>query len=304
VGTGGTEMNFIEELNHLSVLIDKYLAKYFEQYDDPFENNILESMRYSLFAGGKRIRPVLSLSTAKLLSGSLDDIMPFAAAIEMIHTYSLIHDDLPSMDDDDYRRGKLTNHKVFGEAMAVLAGDCLLNEAYELLMQTALNAGNKMKHALDAAYFIASAAGKSGMISGQVIDMESEDKTVSFETLKQMYRRKTGALLKASVIAPAFYFNVPASIMDALNEYADGIGLAFQIKDDILDVESSTEELGKPVGSDEKNKKTTYVTLFGLNEAKNKLSTAVKKAVDAIMPFGEKAWFLKEMAFYIEKRAY
>jgi len=297
-------MNFIEELNNLSVLIDQYLVKYFEQYDDPFENNILESMRYSLFAGGKRIRPVLSLSVAKLLSGSLDDIMPFAAAIEMIHTYSLIHDDLPSMDDDDYRRGKLTNHKVFGEAMAVLAGDCLLNEAYELLMQTALNAGYKMKHALDAAYFIARAAGKGGMISGQVIDMQSEGKGLSFETLKQMYMRKTGALLKASVIAPALYFDVSASIMDALNEYADGIGFAFQIKDDILDVESSTEELGKPVGSDEKNNKTTYVTLFGLKEAKNKLNDNIKKAVDAIMPFGEKAWFLKEIAFYIEKRAY
>ncbi|HEY8499320.1 MAG TPA: farnesyl diphosphate synthase [Clostridia bacterium] len=297
-------MNFIEELNHLSVLIDQYLVKYFEQYDDPFENNILKSMRYSLFAGGKRIRPALSLSVAKLLTESLDDIMPFAAAIEMIHTYSLIHDDLPSMDDDDYRRGKLTNHKVFGEAMAVLSGDCLLNEAYELLLKTALNAGSKMKHALDAAYIIARAAGKSGMISGQVIDMESEGKALSFETLKQMYRRKTGALLKASVMAPALYYNVSASIIDALNEYADSIGLAFQIKDDILDVESSTEELGKPVGSDEKNKKTTYVTLFGLDEAKKKLNTVIKKAVDAVMPFGEKAWFLEEMAFYIEKRAY
>jgi len=297
-------MNFIEELNDLSVLIDQYLAKYFDQYDDPYENNILESMRYSLFAGGKRVRPALSLSVAKLLSGSFDDIMPFAAAIEMIHTYSLIHDDLPSMDNDDYRRGKLTNHKVFGEAMAVLSGDCLLNEAYELLMQTALNAGNKMKNALDAAYFIARAAGKGGMISGQVIDIESEGKALSYETLRQMYRRKTGALLKASVMAPALYYNVSASIMDALNEYADSIGLAFQIKDDILDVESSTEELGKPAGSDERNRKTTYVTLFGLNNAKNKLDTVIQKAVDAIMPFGEKAWFLKEMAFYIEKRTY
>lgn len=297
-------MNFIEELNSLSVLIDQYLTKHFQQYDDPFESSILESMRYSLFAGGKRIRPVLSLSVAKLLSGRLEDIMPFAAAIEMIHTYSLIHDDLPSMDNDDYRRGKPTNHKIFGEAMAILAGDSLLNEAYELLIQTALNAGNNMKNALDAACFIARAAGKSGMISGQVIDIESEGKAMSFETLKQMHRRKTGALLKASVIAPALYFDVPPSIMEALNEYADGIGLAFQIKDDILDVESSTEELGKPVGSDEKNRKTTYVTLFGLNEAKNKLSNVIKKAVGAIMSFGEKAWFLKEAAFYIENRTH
>ncbi|NLG88633.1 MAG: polyprenyl synthetase family protein [Clostridiaceae bacterium] len=297
-------MNFEQELNYLSVLVEQYLTEYFDQYDDPFEKNILESMRYSLFAGGKRIRPVLSLAVAKLLSGRLDDIMPFAAAIEMIHTYSLIHDDLPSMDNDDYRRGKLTNHKVFGEAMAVLSGDCLLNEAYELMMKTALNAGNKMEHALNAAYHIARAAGKSGMISGQVIDIESEGKAVSPETLKQMYGRKTGALLKASVIAPALYLDVSASIMDALSEYADGIGLAFQIKDDILDVESSTEKMGKPAGSDERNKKTTYVTLFGLENAKNKLSDVVNKAIDAVVPFGEKAWFLKEMAFYIEKRAY
>ncbi len=297
-------MNFEQELNHLSVLVDQYLTKYFDQYDDPFENDILESMRYSLFAGGKRIRPVLSLAVAKLLSGRLDDIMPFAAAIEMIHTYSLIHDDLPSMDNDDYRRGKLTNHKVFGEAMAVLSGDCLLNEAYELLMKTALNAGNKMEHALNTACFIARTAGKSGMISGQVIDIESEGKAVSSETLKQMYRRKTGALLKASVMAPALYLDVSASIMDALNEYADGIGLAFQSKDDILDVESSTEKLGKPAGSDEKNKKTTYVTLFGLENAKKMLNDVIYKAVDAVIPFGEKAWFLKEIAFYIEKRAY
>jgi geranylgeranyl diphosphate synthase type II len=206
------------------------------------------------------------------------------------------------MDDDEYRRGKLTNHMVYGQALAILAGDALLNEALELLMKNALDARDKMKNALAAAYIVANAAGKDGMIAGQVIDMESEGKTIEAETLKRMHRKKTGALLKASVLAPAVYASAPDQILNALTEYADSIGIAFQIKDDILDVESSTEALGKSVGSDARNHKTTYVSLFGLEKAKMLLHEVTQNAVSTLLPFGEKAWFLKETAQYIASR--
>jgi len=239
---------------------------------------------------------------AKLLGGSMEAVIPIAAAIEMIHTYSLIHDDLPAMDNDDYRRGKPTNHKVYGEATAILAGDGLLNEAFELMIINALNAGDKMKRALEAALIVSRAAGKNGMIAGQVIDMESEGKDISHITLKRMHKKKTGALLLASVMAPAVLLDASPCERKSLSEYAEGIGISFQIKDDILDVESSAQVLGKPVGSDSRNNKNTYVSLFGLDHAKKMLSDSTKKAVEALEYFRENAWFLREMAFYIGER--
>lgn len=296
-------MNFKEELISLSRVIDDYLMGYFDKIGATVpEKTLTESMRYSVMAGGKRIRPVLTLAVAKMLSAEVSEVMPLAAAIEMIHTYSLIHDDLPAMDNDDYRRGKPTNHKVFGEAMAILAGDALLNEAFQLLLKSSAEAGEKTGQFVKASCVIADAAGKDGMIAGQVIDMESEGKQVSETTLKTMHRKKTGALIKASIIAPAVFAGVSQDKIEALSEYADNIGMAFQIKDDILDVESTSEDLGKPVGSDARNNKTTYVSLYGLDEAKRILHDITQKAVEALNIFGEKAWFLKEIAYFIAQR--
>ncbi len=296
-------MNFIKEFTALASITESYLEGYFNRLlKEVPEKKLVESMQYSIMAGGKRIRPVLMLACAKMLEVPIEEIMPMAAALEMIHTYSLIHDDLPAMDDDDYRRGKPTNHMVFGEAMAVLAGDALLNEACELLLRNALKAGKQMENALEAAVIVSNAAGKDGMIAGQVIDMESEGKAIETETLKTMHRKKTGALLKASILTPAVYARADSSIRKALTEYAECIGVAFQIKDDILDVESCGIELGKPTGSDAKNHKTTYVTLFGLDKARQMLTEITEKALNALNPFGDKAWFLKEAACYIASR--
>lgn len=298
-------MNFNKELLYLSQLVDKYLTEYFDDLSCKIsEKKLLDSMRYSVMAGGKRIRPVLTLSVSKMMASPMQDVLPFAAAIEMIHTYSLIHDDLPAMDDDEYRRGKLTNHKVYGEALAILAGDALLNEAFELLFKYTMDSEEKMKHCIDASLVIARAAGKKGMIAGQVIDMESEGKDISERTLKDMHRKKTGALIKASILAPAVFMGVSADEEKSLSDYADHIGAAFQIKDDILDVEGTAEEFGKPVGSDAKNNKTTYVSLYGLDGAKKMLQNVTHNAINALSAFGEKAWFLRETARFIAERTH
>lgn len=298
-------MNFKDELKGLSALVDDYLLKYFDHLTNSVsEKKLIEAMRYSITGGGKRIRPVLTLSIAKMMSKNALEVMPFAAAIEMIHTYSLIHDDLPAMDNDDYRRGKLTNHKVFGEAMAILAGDALLNEAFDLLLDSAIQSGEKMEQFIKASLIVASAAGKQGMIAGQVIDMDSEGKQTSEVTLKDMHKKKTGALIKASILAPAVYLGASAEYIKALTSYAENIGVAFQIKDDILDVESTTEELGKAVGSDEKNKKTTYVSLYGLDGAKAMLLDVTQRAINDLGIFGDSAWFLQEIAQYFANRTH
>jgi len=296
-------MNFREELTSLAAQVDDYLSAYFDRLKSEVpEKRLIESMYYSIMAGGKRIRPVLTLAVAKMMSRDPNEVMPFAAAIEMIHTYSLIHDDLPAMDNDDYRRGRLTNHKVFGEAMAILAGDALLNEAFTLLLETSVKAGNRIERAVEASCIIAKAAGRDGMIAGQVIDMESEGKQISGTVLKTMHRKKTGALIRASIVAPAVFIGLSRDEIKALDEYAEHIGIAFQIKDDILDVEGTAEEIGKPVGSDERNKKTTYVSLYGLDGARKMLDEVTQKAVEVLDVFGDKAWFLKEMAYFIARR--
>lgn len=298
-------MNFKDELKGLSALVDDYLLKYFDHLTNSVsEKKLIEAMRYSITGGGKRIRPVLTLAIAKMMSKNALEVMPFAAAIEMVHTYSLIHDDLPAMDNDDYRRGKLTNHKVFGEAMAILAGDALLNEAFDLLLNSAIQSGEKMEQFIKASLIVASAAGKQGMIAGQVIDMDSEGKQTSEVTLKDMHKKKTGALIKASILAPAVYLGASAEYIKALTSYAENIGVAFQIKDDILDVESTTEELGKAVGSDEKNKKTTYVSLYGLDGAKAMLLDVTQRAINDLGIFGDSAWFLQEIAQYFANRTH
>ncbi|MDD4297496.1 MAG: polyprenyl synthetase family protein [Ruminiclostridium sp.] len=298
-------MNYNEEFKSLQVLVDDYLKAYFDALlRNIQEKSLVQSMAYSAMSGGKRIRPVLSLATAKMLNGSVEKVMPIAASIELIHTYSLIHDDLPAMDNDDLRRGRPTNHIVFGEAMAILAGDALLNEAFELLFKTSLSSGVGMEQAVKASLVIAEAAGRSGMICGQVLDEESEGREISAEALKQIHHKKTGALIKACIVAPSILIGTSDEEVDALSQYADAIGVAFQIKDDILDVVGSADELGKPIGSDAKNLKTTYASLYGLDGAKRMLSETTNKAVNALERFGDRAWFLKETAFYIANRSH
>ncbi|MBQ1435762.1 MAG: polyprenyl synthetase family protein, partial [Clostridia bacterium] len=238
------------------------LKEYFECVITPkegYHKELYDSMIYSLTAGGKRIRPMLCLEFCRTLGGDVNAAIPFAAALEMIHTYSLIHDDLPCMDDDDLRRGKPTNHKVFGEAMALLAGDALLTKAFEY----ATKAADKVSadRVVKAIAVLAEAAGSDGMVGGQVIDLKSEGLKIPIEKLDTLHKMKTGAMIKASVqIGCIIAGESEGKIYDAATEYSAHIGLGFQIKDDILDVEGSTEKLGKAVGRDEKSNKSTYVT--------------------------------------------
>ncbi len=259
-------------------------------------STVYQAMHYSVQGGGKRIRPVLLMACYEMFSDQVEEILPFCAAMEYIHTYSLIHDDLPCMDDDDLRRGNPTCHIKFGEAMAVLAGDGLLNRAYEMIFSSthpkALAAGEKIS------YY----AGCEGMIGGQVIDMESEDKQISIETLEQLQRMKTGALLSAACSAGAILGGADTQQIENLEEFGQFIGLAFQIQDDILDVTATSEELGKPVGSDEKNRKTTYVSLLGLEECRNLNRQLTQKAIEKLDIFGEKADFLKQMCLWLFDR--
>ena len=260
---------------------------------------IFDSMRYSLFAGGKRLRPVLLLAAADAVGADGNKFLNVACGLEMIHTYSLIHDDLPAMDNDDYRRGKLTNHKVYGEGIAVLAGDSLLTYAFEtMLSQEGVDPMTLLKVVKE----IASAAGPEGMVGGQVIDMESEGKAVSFDTLQQMHRAKTGALFRAAVRAGAILGGASEEEIEALTVYAEKFGLAFQITDDILDVIGTAEAIGKPVGSDLKNNKSTYVTLHSVEIAQQMAKETVADAVDALAMFGKRGAVLKDLVEYLLKR--
>lgn len=294
-------MDFNLELERLNKEVNCSLEKYAVSKDCP-EAILYKATRYSLMAGGKRLRPILALAVCELLGGDPEDILPYACAIEMIHTYSLIHDDLPAMDNDDFRRGMLTSHKVYGEAIAILAGDALLNRAFELMLKHSLEKGDKLEKRMKAIGIIAEASGENGMIGGQTVDLESEGRTISPEMLEYMHRLKTGALLKAPILASAVLSGADEKQYDLLDKYAESIGLAFQIKDDILDVEGNPENMGKNTGSDAINNKSTYVTLFGLDESKRKLKEAIDSAVDKLEAFGSASDFLKGLALYIEKR--
>ena len=250
---------------------------------------IYDASNYSVMAGGKRIRPILSYSVCEMLGGDAKNIMHYACAVEFIHTYSLIHDDLPCMDNDDLRRGMPTNHKKFGEAIALLAGDSLLTYAFECASMS----DNDAKITLKAINAISKAAGIAGMIGGQVIDIEGAK---NYEELKIVHKMKTGALIRLSAHLGAISAGCTADESEAIDKFADNLGIAFQIKDDILDVESTTKELGKPIGSDDKRNLTTYVTLFGIDGAKQKLDEHTKMAKEALLPFGNKAEFLLQFA--------
>jgi len=259
------------------------------------------SMRYSVFAGGKRVRPVLMLAACESVGGLLSQALPAACAMEMIHTYSLIHDDLPAMDDDDFRRGNPTNHKVYGEATAILAGDALLTEAF-ILLSSPEEGGDPVAR-LRVIQEIGHASGSRGMVGGQVVDMESEGKgEIDLATLSYIHTHKTGALIRASVRSGAILGGASAESLAALTRYGDAIGLAFQIADDILDVEGTTEELGKDAGSDQARGKATYPALVGLEASKARAQELVQMALDAVAPFDERAEPLRAIASYIVKR--
>lgn len=259
-----------------------------------------ESMYYSLFADGKRIRPILTFAAADVVGLAQDDVLPIAASLEMVHVFSLIHDDLPAMDDDDLRRGQPTNHKVYGDAVAILAGDALLAQAFVPLC--GLNAKKfGAVNVLAVIRLIAEATGSSGMIGGQVIDLESEGKKIPLDRLKTLHRMKTGALIKTAIIAPAALSGAEDKVMNKLQEYGDAIGLAFQIADDILDIEGGAE-IGKDVGSDVENGKSTYPALMGLDGAKKERARMLDKAFGALAEFDSKADALRAIARFIVER--
>ncbi len=290
-------MDFLVEFEKKINITEQYLSKYFTENDN-HQKSIYDAMKYSLMSGGKRIRPVLALSCCELFGGG-EEVMPFACALEMIHTYSLIHDDLPCMDNDDLRRGKPTNHVVYGEALALLAGDGLLTRAFEVALS---NSELLPNITVDALKIIASAAGTEGMIGGQVIDMESEEKEIDSVTLMTMHLHKTGALIMAAAKLGALVGGASKEDMLNMESFSRYIGIAFQIKDDILDVEGSVEMLGKPIGSDSTNHKTTFVTLYGMEQAKKMLLDYTNNAIEVISEYGEKADFLKEFASFLLSR--
>ena len=281
-----------------SALVEKQLVKELNERD-PLNKTLCESMKYSLMAGGKRLRPIMLMAAADAVGAKGTDYLTTGCAMEMIHTYSLIHDDLPAMDDDDYRRGKLTNHKVYGAGMATLAGDALLTLAFEVMLR---QQGVSAEKLVQVVREISQAAGPDGMGGGQALDLESEGKQISMETMKKIHLGKTGALFRAAIRSGAILGGASEDELQALTVYADNFGLAFQITDDILDVIGDEKVIGKPVGSDEKNHKSTHVTLTSLEEAQRLAQEAVDTAIDALKIFGEEADFLRELVAYLMKR--
>lgn len=295
-------MDLKSYLKKMQQLVDEALDKYLPRQNE-LPTSIHEAMRYSMFAGGKRLRPVLMLAACDAVDGDISKALPAACAMEMIHTYSLIHDDLPAMDNDDFRRGKPTNHKVYGEATAILAGDALLTEAFILLSKPEFAKGLPPGVLLQVIHEIAVCAGSRGMIGGQVVDMESEGKKdIDFATVQYIHIHKTGALIKASLKCGALIGGADGKRLEAVTRYGEAVGLAFQIADDILDIEGTTEQIGKDAGSDQARGKATYPAVLGLAESKQRASDLVETAVEALSGFGEKAAPLREIATYIVKR--
>ena len=296
-------MDFKEELKHYQKKINKELEKYLRT-NNCLEGTLNESMEYSLMAGGKRLRPILVISTYSLFKNNLEECFPYAVAIEMVHNFSLIHDDLPGIDNDDFRHGKLTNHKKFNEATAILAGDGLLNNAYIVIsndlrkmskinskeLEKKLKVFNEFSLAVDR------------MIAGEYVDTEYEGREISTEDLQYIHENKTGELLKLCVRMGAILGDANDEELEHLTSYAEKIGLAFQIKDDILSEEGDEKVLGKPVGNDKKLEKCTYVSKYGLEKSKEILENITKEAIEKLESFGDKADFLRGLALYIESR--
>ena len=287
-------MNFKEEYQNRIGSIENILKKYLPRQEG-YQKIIMEAMEYSLMAGGKRLRPMLMKESYALFGGEGEVIEPFMAAIEMIHTYSLIHDDLPAMDNDEYRRGRKTTHVVYGEDMGILAGDALLNYAFETACRAFDIAPEESGRIGQALKILAGKAGIYGMIGGQVVDVKESGHILTGEMLDFIYRLKTSALIESSMMIGAVLAGAGAEDTEKMEQIARGIGLAFQIQDDILDVTSTTEVLGKPVHSDEKNEKTTYVTWKGLEGARQEVSRMTEEAVRALRAIQPDGGFLEEL---------
>lgn len=264
---------------------------------------LLEGMRYSVFAGGKRIRPVLMMAACEAVGGTPERVLPAACALELIHTYSLIHDDLPAMDDDDFRRGRPTNHRVYGEAGAILAGDALLTEAFFLLSGAETFPGTSAETILQVIQIIAQAAGSQGMVGGQVVDMASEGQQIDLATLESIHNRKTGALILAALQTGVLLGGGNQQALTAVLSYGRAAGLAFQVADDILDVVGDQALLGKDVGSDQARGKVTYPSLLGLEGARLRAQELMEEAMAALQPLGAAAGPLREIARYIVDRS-
>ena len=307
-------MEFKEQLKKYQQMINNELEKYTRKEQVP-EKTLNESMQYSLMAGGKRLRPILVVATYQIFKQDIENCMPYAIALEMIHNFSLIHDDLPGIDNDDFRHGKPTNHKQFNEATAILAGDGLLNNAYIVISEDIQKQAKKIEKAEEnkkqeyieelsrkVKVFNEFTKAVDRMIAGEYVDTEYEGKQIAEEYLEYMHKNKTGALLKLSVRMGAILANCTKSELEKLSIYAEKIGLAFQIKDDILSEEGDEKILGKPVGNDKELKKCTYVSKYGLDEAKQILEKITKEAIENLEEYGEKAEFLRQLALYIKNR--
>lgn len=294
-------MNFKNELKEYQEIIETELKKYIEKNESP-EKILNQSVEYSLLAGGKRLRPILVIATYRIFKNDFEKCFPYAVAIEMIHNFSLIHDDLPAIDNDDIRHGKPTNHKKFNEYTAILAGDSMLNNAYLIISKDLISTtnNNERNHKIKAFNELTTAIDR--LIAGEYVDTESEGKNISKEKLKYIHENKTGAFLRACVRIGAILADVTNKDLDKLTSYAEKIGLAFQIKDDILSEEGDEKVTGKPVGNDKYKKKCTYISEYGLSMSKEILKNTIEEAVENLKDFGEKAEFLRELAFYIKNR--
>ena len=294
-----------ENYDEYKMMVDEHLLDFIPAVD-PISKTLYDSMKYSLMAGGKRLRPVLLLAACEFAGGDSTAALPFACAMEYIHTYSLIHDDLPAMDDDEMRRGVPTNHIVYGPGIATLAGDGLLNTAFEIMlkhMYIRFDDPDKLKKRINAAYAIAKGAGIGGMVAGQVADLEAESQEASAEVLDYIHLNKTAAMIRAAIEAGLYLGDPDEDMIRNMTVYAECLGLAFQIADDILDVSGNAEEMGKGVGEDAKNDKLTYVSMHGIEEAREKLHELTQRAVDAIAEYYDNALFFRELVLKLENRS-
>ena len=293
-------MDFKVQLKKYQEKVNNELEKYSGKKDVP-EKILNNSMEYSLMAGGKRLRPILVIATYEIFGKNINKCIPYAVAIEMVHNFSLIHDDLPGIDNDDFRHGKPTNHKKFNEATAILAGDGLLNQAYIVISEDLIKSeSEELKNKLKVFNEFSTAVDR--MIAGEYIDTEYEGKQITDEYLEYIHKNKTGALLKLCVRMGAILANANEKDLEKLTKYAEKIGLAFQIKDDILSEEGNEEILGKPVGNDKELEKCTYVSKYGLQGAKKILEEITKEAIEELKEYGDRAEFLRELALYIKDR--
>jgi geranylgeranyl diphosphate synthase, type II len=294
-------VDILRYLQEQKGLVDEALARYLPG-EEHYPPAIFQAMRYSVFAGGKRVRPILAIAAAEALGGTAADVLPLACALECIHTYSLIHDDLPALDNDDYRRGRLTNHKVFGEANAILAGDALLTFAFELMGDARHWQSFVPERVVQVMYEVAYAIGTFGMIGGQVVDLQMEGQDIDLPQLQYIHAHKTGALIRTSVRSGAILGGGSPAAVEALTHYGTHIGLAFQIMDDILDVRGDEQLMGKALRKDDERRKATYPRLVGLAESEMRAQAAVAAGIAALDTIGERGAVLRDLAQFIIAR--